>query len=163
MGFLLWTKDLRKIELDNRASIEGLPLQLLIIGLIASLGTAIVVGWISSIEAPRFIGDVIIDPDEIILTDSDGDGQYFEVLEELTIRVLDTADKPVVKATVVLEGGSIDNEHHRVHGTTDSNGILRFESVPLRVTGNRISVISVSIQGQGIENEYRGELLIFPE
>lgn len=156
-------KNLRKIKHDCRASIEGLPLQLMIIGLIASLGTAIVVGWISSIEAPRYIGDVIISPDEIILTDPDGDGQYIDVVEGVTIRVLDTADKPMVKATVILEGGSIDNEHHRVHGITDSDGILRLGSIPIRVTEDRISVISVSVRGQGIENEYRCELLIFPE
>lgn len=33
--------------------IEGLPLQLMIIILVATMGTAIIVGWMGSIETPN--------------------------------------------------------------------------------------------------------------
>lgn len=38
--------------------IEGLPLQLMIIILVATMGTAIIVGWMGSIETPQSIGSV---------------------------------------------------------------------------------------------------------
>ena len=163
MGSRPWDRDRWKVGRDDRASIEGLPLQLMIIGLIASLGTAIVVGWISSIEAPRYIGDININPNNIILTDPDDDGHYTDVLEELTIRILDTADKPVAGAVVIIEGASIDNEHHRVHGVTDADGMLILRDIHIKISDNRISVIYVTVRGDGLENEYRSELLVFPE
>ena len=48
------SRDLRK---DRNGGIEGLPLQLMIVILVATMGTAIIVGWIVSIETPHTIGD----------------------------------------------------------------------------------------------------------
>jgi len=43
---------------DDYGGIEGLPLQLMIVILVATMGTAIIVGWMGSIETPHSIGEV---------------------------------------------------------------------------------------------------------
>mgnify|MGYP003225205835 CR=1 FL=1 len=52
------TMKYRDIRTDRSGGIEGLPLQLMIVILVATMGTAIIVGWMGNIEAPHAIGDV---------------------------------------------------------------------------------------------------------
>jgi len=153
----------KKIQTDEKGSIEGLPLQLMIIGLIASLGTAVIVGWISSIETPRYIGMVEIEPQDIIVFDPDGDGIYERELNSITLKILDTAGKAVENAKILLEGEGINNEHSRFFGTTGSDGIVTLWDVSIEVTGGQITTICVLVSGQEIANEYRTEILVIPE
>lgn len=78
------SRDLRK---DRNGGIEGLPLQLMIVILVATMGTAIIVGWMGSIETPHSIGDVEVQ--DVVLCDDgtvtgfclevrDQDGDYLE-------------------------------------------------------------------------------------
>jgi len=151
-----------KFGRDESGSIEGLPLQLMIIGIIASLGTAVIVGWISSIEAPVYIGQVETDPREIAVYDEDGDGVYEASLDELRVRVLDANGNPVEGASVLCEGASIDNEHHRLYGSTDASGEVVFRDMAVKITGDRIATIRLSIGGQGIAGDYWTEIIILP-
>ena len=48
-------KALRK---NRKGGIEGLPLQLMIIIMVATLGTAIIIGWMGNIEEPDSISRV---------------------------------------------------------------------------------------------------------
>ena len=50
-------KALRK---NRKGGIEGLPLQLMIIIMVATLGTAIIIGWMGNIEEPHSISRVVI-------------------------------------------------------------------------------------------------------
>lgn len=78
-------RDLRR---DARGGIEGLPLQLMIVILVATMGTAIIVGWMGSIETPHSIGDVEVSDSYIEAEDGvitgftvevrDQDGEYLE-------------------------------------------------------------------------------------
>jgi len=52
----------RRIVCDTSAGIEGLPLQLLIMVVVAGLGLTVIVGWMNSISAPHSIGDIIVTP-----------------------------------------------------------------------------------------------------
>jgi len=147
---------------DDRGSIEGLPLQLMIIGLIASLGTAVIVGWISSIETPTYVGEVELSPDFIAVTDEDGDGKFDANMEKLELRILDTSGKGINGALILLEGASICNEHHRILGTTNQEGFVAFDDLRIEVSGDRIATILVTVNGQGISDEYRTEILVIP-
>ena len=51
----------RNIRKDNEGGIEGLPLQLMILILIATLATAIIIGWMGNIDTPDSIGEVSVD------------------------------------------------------------------------------------------------------
>jgi hypothetical protein len=151
------------ISTDQRASIEGLPLQLMIMGIIASLGTAVIVGWISSIQTPICIGNVEFEPEEILVSDKDHDGVFEATLSELSLRVTDTAGNPVKNANVILEGSSICNEHHRLYGKTNEDGMLIFKDVSFKVVGDRTTTVTVSVSGQGITSDYWAEIIVLPE
>ncbi|MDH4122718.1 MAG: Ig-like domain-containing protein [Thermoplasmata archaeon] len=152
----------RKHFKDEKGSIEGLPLQLMIMGIIASLGTAVIIGWISSIETPKYIGEVEFFPEKISVVDTQKDGIFEGSLKELSLRVLDSGGNPVSDADVIIEGSSIDNDHHRLYGKTDADGMLTFHDVSFKVIGDRITTISVSISGQGITGNYWTEIIILP-
>ncbi len=62
------TESLRR---DRSGGIEGLPLQLLIMVVVAGLGLTIIVGWMNSISAPHSIGEVLVTPSELIVYDDD--------------------------------------------------------------------------------------------
>ena len=47
-----------KMRKNKKGGIEGLPLQLLIIIVVASLGLTMMVGWINNIEEPSTISRV---------------------------------------------------------------------------------------------------------
>ena len=76
---MIWrrlAKARKGIGRDRRGSIEGLPLQLMMMVLIAGLGSAMVIGWMGDVQTPTAIGDVATDANEVIMTDPDGDGLY---------------------------------------------------------------------------------------
>lgn len=152
----------RQRNWDGRGSIEGLPLQLMIVGLIASLGTAIIVGWISSIETPIYVDHIEIVPRDILVSDPDGDGLFEAEIELFTLRVLDTTGKTIENARVILEGACINNAHHRLYGITEEEGLLSFEDLSISVVGDRISTIAITVTGQGIANEFQTEIMVIP-
>jgi len=152
----------RRFGRDDSGSIEGLPLQLMIMGIIASLGTAVVVGWMSSIEAPVYVGQVETSPREVVATDEDGDGVYQASVKELKVRVLDTGGNPLAGAGVLCEGASIDNDHHRLYGVTNAEGELIFSDVGFRVAGDRMAAVKISISGQSIAGDCWTEVVVLP-
>lgn len=153
---------IKRIRKDNRASIEGLPLQLMIMGIIASLGTAVIVGWISSIQTPTYIGQVDFSPQEILVYDADGNGVFEVKLKDLSLRVLDTGGNPVENANVLIDGSSVNNDHHRLYGKTDADGGVHFHDVSFKLIGDRTTTVTVTISGQGIASDYWTEILVLP-
>jgi hypothetical protein len=152
----------RRMARDGAGSIEGLPLQLMIMGIIASLGTAVIVGWVSSIDTPVYIGSVETDPHEVLVADADGDCVYEAQLDELAIRVLDTGSEPIEGVAVLCEGASLDNDHHRLYGVTDQDGKMVFSEVAFKVSGDRLTSVRISVGGQGVAGDYWTELIILP-
>jgi hypothetical protein len=152
-----------KLRKDENGSIEGLPLQLMIMGIIASLGTAVIVGWVSSIQTPIYIGKVEISPQEILVHDSDENGVFDAELDEMTIRITDTSGNPIGDAQVLIEGSALGNEHHRLFGTTDNEGMLEFKSVSVKVIGDHVCALKMSVSGQGLASEYWTDVMVIPE
>ena len=70
------------IRTDRSGGIEGLPLQLMIVILVATMGTAIIVGWMGNIEAPHAIGDVETPGPIIDASGGTVDGFYIEVRDQ---------------------------------------------------------------------------------
>jgi len=62
----------KRIGGDRDGGIEGLPLQLMIMVIVAGLGTAVLVGWMGGLTAPEAISSVNCSPNEILLSDGDG-------------------------------------------------------------------------------------------
>ena len=149
-------KALRK---NRKGGIEGLPLQLMIIIMIATLGTAIIVGWMGNIEEPHSIGKVVVDSGEIDLTGVNstyssnstvrGTGNIYYCNEDVIISVYDQNGNPLSDATVVLTGlGVTDSDGGTVHGNTDVDGTVTFNDLKLRMTGH-VGYINIDVSKSG--------------
>ena len=125
-----------------------MPLQLMIIIMVATLGTAIIIGWMGNIEEPQSISKVTFDGDRIDLTGS-GSGPLYTTSDVLVISVFDQNGDPISDATVVLTGlGITDKDGRTVCGSTDSNGNVTFSDLKLRITGH-VGYIDVEVSKSG--------------
>jgi hypothetical protein len=142
---------IKNIRKDKDAGIEGLPLQLMIMVVIAGLGTAIILGWMGGLSAPNGIDAVYSNPPELVLTDGDHDGVYTRSGITLTISVMDKNGDAVKGATVVLDGCNIlTSNGKQVHGTTDDMGKVTFTGLSASQTGKSVGFISVSVTKSGL-------------
>ena len=142
---------------NRKGGIEGLPLQLMIVIMVATLGTAIIIGWMGNIEEPDSISKVEVVSGEIDLsktsstygTTSGSYGSYYTTTKDVAIVVYDQDNNPIPGATVVLTGlGITDSQGKTVHGDTDDNGSVVFKNLRLRMNGN-IGYIDVNVSKAG--------------
>ena len=120
--------DSRDIRDDRSGGIEGLPLQLMIVILVATMGTAIIMGWMGSLDTPTSIGDVIVEDDPVHVGE---DG-----LIDVSVRVLDQDGNGLEGATVVLNGLSVETTGEDGGGrtpvaVTDSKGLAVFHDLSI--------------------------------
>ena len=135
---------------NRSGGIEGLPLQLMIMVLIAGVGSAVLLGWMGNLNAPQSIGSVTSSPTELVAHDGNGDGIYDADIVQLTITVLDGNGDPVTGATVVLDGCNIAQmDGTRPYGTTDSNGHISLGNLQLTQTGKAVGFITVTVTKGG--------------
>ena len=136
----------KQIESDRNGGIEGLPLQLMIIVLIAGISMAIILGWTNGLGAPRTIASVNSDPSEIIVADANGDGLYTNDGLDIAVFVVDNEGKGVEGATVVLEGGGVTTDDGKTpHATTDQQGRASFSSLCVSKYGRSVSFVTVTV------------------
>lgn len=138
-------KDLKK---NKKGGIEGLPLQLMILIVIATLGTAVIVGWMGNIETPHSIGDVDIESGDIRLTTNATDG-YYTTQSQVKVCVYDQDGNPLEGASIVLTGlGVKTTDNQTPYGTTDSDGLVIFKGLKMKHTGT-IDFITVTVTKTG--------------
>jgi hypothetical protein len=134
----------KRISNDRSGGIEGLPLQLMIVILVATLGTAIILGWMGNIEGPRSIGSVDVMSDDILLVNgctSDG------IVE---VRVTDQDGEPIEGAAVVLSGlGITDSNGNTAYVSTDSDGMAVFTGLRIQMNGGSVGFITVNVSASG--------------
>jgi hypothetical protein len=129
-----------RISRNKNGSIEGLPLQLMIIIIVATMGTAILVGWMGNIDTPKSIGTVEIVSDDIVL-----DGKFTDSAA-VDVYVADQDGNPLRGATVVLSGlGIVDSEGKTAHTVTDQQGYAHFENLRITLRGSEIGFITVNV------------------
>jgi hypothetical protein len=143
----VWKK--KRFVKDVRGSIEGLPLQLMIMVLIAGLGSAVVIGWMGDIETPDTIGEVFAGTNEVLISDLDGDGLYDGEFD-LTVAVMDGHGDPVDGASVLLDGCNVRSSEGGVpHCVTDADGVANFEGLNASRYGGSIGFIKVTASKSG--------------
>ncbi|MEM0343523.1 MAG: carboxypeptidase-like regulatory domain-containing protein [Thermoplasmata archaeon] len=153
----------RGFRADMAGGIEGLPLQLLIMVVVAGLGLTIIMGWMNSIEPPKAIGDVYVTPSEILVHDSDGDGIYTASNIVVSVTVTDQDGDRLEGATVVLDGAGIrDGNGKTVRGTTNDRGQVVFTGLTLEHFGSRMATVTVTVAkgDYGIDSSY--EIPVIP-
>ena len=142
---------------DCEGGIEGLPLQLLIMVVVAGLGLTIIVGWMNSIAAPHAIGEVFVAPGEIIVFDEDGDGLYTADDIVMTVTVTDQSGDRLEGATVMLDGANIVTSiGGQVRGVTDERGQAVFTGLKVEQFGSKMTTITVTVAkgDYGIDSSY---------
>jgi len=142
---------------DRAGGIEGLPLQLLIMVVIAGLGLTIIMGWMNSISAPHAIGEIIVTPSEIVVYDENGDGLYEREGLALTVTVTDQGGDRLEGATVLLEGANIrTGGDGPVSAVTDSRGQATFSGLHVEQFGSKLTTIKVTVAkgDYGIDSSY---------
>jgi Protocatechuate 3,4-dioxygenase beta subunit len=131
---------MKNIRNDKKGSIEGLPLQLMIMIVIATMGTAILIGWMGSIDSPKHIGSVDITSDDIVLNGNYTDSGIIEIY------VTDQDGNPLRGATVVLSGlGVTDSDGKTAYCNTDSAGRAHFDGLRISLRGSEIGFITVNV------------------
>jgi len=136
----------RRFVKDASAGIEGLPLQLLIMVVVAGLGLTIIVGWMNSIEAPHSIGEIIVMPGEIIVQDTDGDGIFTASGVMITVTVADQSGDRLEGATVMLQGANVmTSKGEVVRGVTNSRGQVAFSDLKVEQFGSTLTTITVTV------------------
>jgi len=150
-------KGLRK---NKSGGIEGLPLQLMIIILIATLGTAIILGWMGSLNTPSSIGSVNVESDDIVLNETSGSERYTDV-GYVKIFVTDQNGDGLGGATVVLVGcGAATKDGGTVHGVTDDKGYVEFIDVHASLRGSKIGFITVEVSRSGYGSDSTAKIAV---
>ncbi len=90
----------RDIRTDRSGGIEGLPLQLMIVIIVATMGIAIIVGWMGNLETPNSIGDVEISPLYLEADNNNG-------VENFTVTVRDQDGEFLEGAVVVFQNNFV--------------------------------------------------------
>lgn len=144
----------KNIKRDDGAGIEGLPLQLMVLVLIAGVGTAVMMGWMNGLSAPSSIGSVHADTDQIVLQDPDHDGTFTGDGVQITITVLDQNGDTVEGVTVVLSGCQVTDGNGRApHGVTDEDGEVRFSHLDVASYGGMAFVkVTAAKSGMGTDS-----------
>lgn len=139
----------RDFRRDRSGGIEGLPLQLMIVILVATMGTAIILGWMGNIEAPHSIGDVSVEPDGVTglgstVRSNDGTLDAFDVV------VRDQDGEYLKGATVVLRGLNVtDAAGETAFMETDSSGRAHFSGLRIDPSGGEVGFITVVVSMPG--------------
>ncbi len=133
-------KRLMNLRKNRKGGIEGLPLQLMIVILVATMGTAILIGWMGNIEAPKSIGDVDVVSGDIVLDGTRTSNGHVEIY------VTDQSGNPLSGATVILTGlGVTDSTGKTAHAVTDSDGRVEFNNLKISLRGASHGFINVKV------------------
>ncbi|MDY0293433.1 MAG: carboxypeptidase-like regulatory domain-containing protein [Candidatus Methanomethylophilaceae archaeon] len=147
----------RSLRRNRRGGIEGLPLQLMIVLMIATMGTGIILGWMGSVETPHTIGAVSVESGDIMLESSSGSAHYTSD-GFVEIYVADQDGNPLSGATVVLSGlGVCFQDGGTAYARTDAYGFASFEGLNLKLRGSCIGylTVNVSMPGYGEDSSTR--------
>ncbi len=139
---------IKRFRRNGRGGIEGLPLELMIIVIVATLGTAILIGWMGSVEEPKTIGSVTANVSYMDSTIQKSVGGT-----EVTITVTDNEGAPIKGAVAVISGCGIPN----TAAVTDSAGKAVFKRVLPTVSSGQTGYINVHVtaNGYGEDNSLR--------
>lgn len=120
-----------KFRANDSGAIEGLPLQLLIMVIIAGVGIGIVVGWMSFSKTE--VGSITVKPDTITVSKVVGNST-----DSFIVTVLDQNGKALNNAIITLTGCGSDTAKR-----TESNGSAYFvvtSTLPANINTGTITV-----------------------
>lgn len=128
-------------------------MQLMIVILVATMCTAIIVGWMGSIETPHSIGKLVYDDP----VEAEGN-----TIGDIEITVLDNEGNLLEGATVVLGGSlNVKMDGGTAYAVTDSNGVASFTGLTISYYGSASTgVISIDVTKAGYTYAGNYEILV---
>lgn len=144
---------------NKYGAIEGLPLQLLIVVIVAGVALAIMLGWVFSIQSVNVIKSISADPDRIEITGSSIDQEAKKTLT-IKVRVYDQNNNPLSNVVVSLNGAGVLSTHaDDDDGTVD--GMVTFSSVQAKVPiGQTTATIKVTAEKAGFPTKETSILVV---
>ena len=134
---------LNKLTTDRKGSVEGLPLQLMIMMIVAVAAIGILSGWMAGIETPHSISDVEVISAEG-LADPDGN------IDPVTVLVRDQDGDPLKEATVYLSGlGIRTSDGGKAIGYTDENGVATIDELVVTPPRGAFGTVTVNVMKTG--------------
>ncbi|MEM4307699.1 MAG: hypothetical protein QXU48_01365 [Thermoplasmata archaeon] len=124
---------MRRFKVSRKGALEGLPLYLIIMVIIAAVGIAILVGWMYMVKKPE------LDHIAIEVTDMTIGNTY-----DFNITAYDVNGKTLEGVEIHLEGCGVD-----VKKLTDKNGQAQFSVTPTLPTNVHTGEIRVTAQYTG--------------
>ena len=133
---------------------EGLPLQFMIMMIVAVAAVGILSGWMAGIETPRSIGDVEVLSAEG-LADPDGN------IDPVSVRVRDQDGNPLEGATVYLSGLGIKTaDGGKAIGYTDENGIAQISDLVVTPPIGAFGTVTVNVMKTGYGEQCSTEFAV---
>jgi hypothetical protein len=135
--------NLNKLKTDRKGSVEGLPLQFMIMMIVAVAAVGILSGWMAGIEAPHSISDVEVISAEG-LADVDGN------IDPVSVRVRDQDGNPLKDATVYLSGLGIRNaDGGKALAYTNDDGIATLDNLVVTPPRGSFGTVTVNVMKTG--------------
>jgi len=139
---------------DESGGIEGMPLQLMILVIVAGLVLAVVLGWTLSIQGPSVIKSVNVDPPSVDLGNIPEDKPASTTVNRILVTAYD-AKNALVKDTTVTITGSVPSTLVRQDGEDGSvDGVVTFPSVKVSLPpGVTVGELTLTIQKAGFPSK----------
>lgn len=162
---------LDKLKTDRKGSVEGIPLQFMIMMIVAVAAVGILGGWMANISTPQSISDVEVSSG-VASCESDGS------LSDIVILVRDQDGNPLDGATVILEGlgiqmfvdtngnGTIDDdetEKTKAVLQTGEDGKAEFTGLSITPPKGGFGSITVNVMKSGYGEFNSTEIVVVTE
>ncbi len=122
-------------KMNDKGALEGLPLYLIILVVIAGVATAIIVGWMMSAQSQEL---------NSIEVDYSGASITADSNNKVTVKAYDQDGNPLKGATVKLQGCNVNEI-----GETDENGECEFTVRPSLPENDNFGNIDVTVEYTG--------------
>lgn len=129
----------RRIRLDERGALEGMPLQLIIMVVIAGIAISIVIAWLTIFTAP--------DLAKIELQSTTPSSDPIRITENttaITIKAWDTKGNPLKGVSIKMSGSNII-----VAGLTGPDGTFTAEGLNIDIGSSDFGTIHVEAEFSG--------------
>ena len=134
---------------DRTGGIEGLPMELLIIIVVATIGVGILIGWMNDLQGqePEVYGDITSDATMISYKDGlytvNGDTACAAPTFEMTVHVINGNGDGIENAVVKLSGLGVSGD--KTFGQTGSSGDIKFTGLTVATVPGTVGYITATI------------------
>jgi len=138
---------------DRTGGIEGMPLQLMIVVIVAGLVLAVVLGWTFSIQGPAVIKRVNVDPETVNLPAVAEDRTASRTLS-IHVTAFDGKDQPLQGIVVTLGGAVARTYVAQDSGDGALNGTASLRDVQVTLPpGIFVGELTLTIQKAGFPSK----------